>query len=159
MLAVCVASLALASPTSFRRATDLLPLPSGRTVSPLAVANVLGRWQSWREWDGIGELEAMDQLFTPDGREIAPLKAQQSSGLLAAKKGNGDWVAKTPERRSFCIRQGLVQRYWFSENVGRLPFRSKVLAASVGSSVGELNRQPLNPLAVDVVFDFIDFFI
>ena len=63
------------------------------------------------------------------------------------------WVAKTPERRSFCIRQGLVQRYWFAENVGLLPFRSKALAASVGSSATELNRQPISPLAVEVVFD------
>ena len=61
-------------------------------------------------------------------------KAQQSSGLLAPKKGNGDWVMKTPERRRFCLRQGLAQRYWFSENVGKLPFKSKALAASVGSA-------------------------
>ena len=61
-------------------------------------------------------------------------KAQQSSGLLAPKKGNGDWVMKTPERRRFCLRQGLAQRYWFSENVGKLPFKSKALAASVSSA-------------------------
>ena len=61
-------------------------------------------------------------------------KAQQSSVLLAPKKGNGDWVMKTPERRRFCLRQGLAQRYWFSENVGKLPFKSKALAASVGSA-------------------------
>ena len=61
-------------------------------------------------------------------------KAQQSSGLLAPKKGNGDWVMKTPERRRFCLRQGLAQRYWFSQNVGKLPFKSKALAASVGSA-------------------------
>ena len=61
-------------------------------------------------------------------------KAQQSSGLLAPKKGNGDWVMKTPERRRFCLRQGLAQRYWFSQNVGKLPFKSKALAASVSSA-------------------------
>ena len=99
-------------------------------MSPLAVANVLGRWQSWREWDGIGELEAMDQLFTPDGREIAPLKAQQSSGLLAKKPGNGEWVQRTPQRRAWCLRNGLVQRYWFAQNVGLLPFTDAPLAES-----------------------------
>ena len=70
-------------------------------------------------------------------------KAQQSSGLLAPKKGNGDWVMKTPERRRFCLRQGLAQRYWFSQNVGKLPFKSKALAASVGSAHLALARPTL----------------
>ena len=43
-------------------------------------------------------------------------------------------VMKTPERRRFCLRQGLAQRYWFSENVGQLPFKSKALAASVSGT-------------------------
>ena len=135
----------------FHRSTDLLCL--GPTVTATEVVNVLGRWTTYKEWDSIGELKQMDKLFDESGRFKTSKQAQQSSGLLSAKRGNGDWVQKTPERRSFCVRQGLVQRYWFAQNVGQLPFRSKALAASVGSSVAELSRQPINPLAVDVAFD------
>ena len=115
------------------------------------------------QWERVGELPQMDQVFdanfefkacpaNPCARGFSPMcsgcdlvracvcvlqvkpKAQQSSGLLAPKKGNGDWVMKTPERRRFCLRQGLAQRYWFSQNVGKLPFKSKALAASVCSA-------------------------
>ena len=45
------------------------------------------------------------------------------------------------------------QRYWHTENVGLLAFKSKTLAASVGCTVQELNKLPINPLATEVVFD------
>jgi hypothetical protein len=47
---------------------------------------------------------------------------------------------KTPERRRFCLRQGLAQRYWFGQNVGQLPFKSKALAASVGRTTPLVGR-------------------
>ena len=59
----------------------------------------------------------------------------------------------TPQRRGFCLRRGLVQRYWLGQNVGLLPFRASAMAKSVGCSASELNALPINPLAVDVVFD------
>mmetsp|Transcript_31464 Transcript_31464/g.74301 ORF Transcript_31464/g.74301 Transcript_31464/m.74301 type:complete len:250 (-) Transcript_31464:324-1073(-) len=135
----------------FHRATDLLS--SEPSASAVDVVNVLGRWSTYAQWERIGELVQMDKLFDADAEFKVKPKAQQSSGLLAPKKGNGDWVMKTPERRRFCLRQGLVQRYWFSQNVGQLPFKSKALAASVGCSVAELNKRSLDPLAIDVVFD------
>ena len=61
-------------------------------------------------------------------------KAQQSSGLLAPKKGNGDWVMKTPERRRFCLRQGLAQR-------SLLPFLNYALPHA--KRFGQLKRAQL----------------
>jgi len=136
---------------SFTRATDVLSL--GDQVPAKDVINVLGRWTSWTEWDGIGELVAIDKLFDENGREKVKQPAQQSSGLLTAKKGNGDWVKKTPQRRGWCLRNGLVQRYWFSENVKLLPFKCEALAASVGSSCQEMNAMPISEMAIDVCFD------
>jgi hypothetical protein len=100
-----------------------------------------------------GELEEMDKLFTAEGVEIKKLKAQQTSSLLAPKKGNGEWVAKTPQRRAWCIRNKLVQRYWFGQNVGLLHFNDDALAASVGKTAAEIDLLAINPLAVQVVFD------
>lgn len=137
--------------TARHRAKDVLG--TGESVSTKDIINVLGRWTSYTQWESVGELPAMDKLFDESGRERNRLKAQQSSGLLAAKPGNGDWVKKTPQRRGWCIRNGLVQRYWFTENVGLLPYRSKALAASVGCTVAELADEPISPLAADIVFD------
>jgi len=129
---------ALVSPTAkFYRSTDLLKL--GPAADARDVVNVLGRWTVAQEWEQVGELKDIDRLFDASGNFRQARVAQQSSGLLAKKKGNGDWVQKTPERRSFCLKQGLVQRYWFAQGVGVLPFRSKALAESVGCTVSELN--------------------
>jgi len=136
---------------TFGRGTDLLAM--GEKAAARDVVNVLGRWSSYKQWEAVGELPAMDRLFDQSGREVKKLASQQPTDLLAPKKGNGEWVMKTPQRRGFCLRNGLVQRYWFAQNVGLLPFRSKPLAASLGCSVSELNALPVSPLAVQVVFD------
>jgi len=141
----------VAAADRFHRSTDLLCL--GPSASAQDVVNVLGRWQSYRDWENQGELKQMDRLFDETGNFKAKRTAQQSSGLLAKKKGNGEWVQKTPERRGFCLKQGLVQRYWHAQNVGLLPFKSRPLAESVGASLGELSKRPLDPLAIDIVFD------
>ena len=133
------------------RAKDIIGI--GESVTARDVANVLGRWTTYKEWDSIGELKQMDKLFNDDGTEKVKLKGQQSEALLAPRPGNGDWVKKTPQRRGFCLRRGLVQRYWHTENVGLLKFKSKALADSVGSTVAEMNRLPINPAATDVVWD------
>ena len=140
-----------AAAPSYHRAKDILA--TGDAVSAKDIVNVLGRWQSYEEWEGVGELVAMDRLMTADGKMKVELPAQQSSGLLAKKKGNGEWVKKTPQRRAFCVRNGLCQRYWHGENVGLLRFRSEALARSVGATVSELSRRPIEPLAAEVVFD------
>lgn len=139
------------SSTTWKRAKDVFGLEEGASTED--VVNVIGRWTTWQQWDGIGELEEMDKLFTPEGVEIAKLKRQQSTKLLSARPGNGDWVKKTPQRRGWCLRNKLVQRYWMGENVGLLPFTDEKLAASVGKTAAEMNTMPINPLAADVVFD------
>ncbi|KAL1521705.1 hypothetical protein AB1Y20_021360 [Prymnesium parvum] len=146
----------------FTRASDLLSM--GEAVDAKDIVNVLGRWKSYKDWESVGRLVEIDKLFDSSGQPLETLPALTRSGLesIAGKgrvsKGYGDNPYKqdprpTPQRRGFCLRRGLVQRYWLGENVGLLPFRDTSMAESVGSSVEEMNSSPINPLAVDVVFD------
>ena len=71
---------------------------------------------------------------------------------IGSRRLQGD-PRRTPQRRGFAKRNGLVQRVWHNENVGLLPFRSRAMAESIGCTAAELNRLPLNPTACEVVFD------
>jgi hypothetical protein len=55
-----------AADRTFTRAGDFLG--SGVSVTAAEVVNVLGRWRNHREWDTIGVLAEMDQLFDDDGQ-------------------------------------------------------------------------------------------
>lgn len=147
MLATFVGALAFTTPTiksrsspivcseGFCRAPDFLS--SGEQASERAVVNVLGRWAKSSDWDTIGIAKVLDDCL--DGKvENYP------EGLP---------VEATPRRRDFCKRQGQVQRYIFNKTVVLLPFENEALAASVGATAAELNAEPLEPFAVDVVFD------
>ena len=67
------------------------------------------------------------------------------------------YIARRPQFMDFCERYGLVARWVHRENVGKLPFpddeAGRALAASVGATVAELNAEPVEELAADVVFD------
>ena len=56
-------------------------------------------------------------------------------------------------------KDGLVARWVHRENVGSLPFpddeAGRALAASVGATVEELNAEPVDEVAADVLFDAI----
>eukprot|EP00325_Prymnesiales_sp_UTEX-LB-985_P003739 CAMPEP_0174695538 /NCGR_PEP_ID=MMETSP1094-20130205/1896_1 /TAXON_ID=156173 /ORGANISM="Chrysochromulina brevifilum, Strain UTEX LB 985" /LENGTH=264 /DNA_ID=CAMNT_0015892067 /DNA_START=108 /DNA_END=899 /DNA_ORIENTATION=- len=164
--------------TRFRRA-KLLDMMED--VSARDVVNVLGRWQSYKEWDSVGMLPEMDKLFDSEWQPLAPLPAQmpsffytrrsstdaykeqvqrfESSGLeykaelKSYKLGEKNDPRPTPQRRGWAKRRRQVQRYWHAENVGLLPFTDKRMAASIGCTVAELQSLPINPRAADVVFD------
>jgi len=136
-------------------------------ASAVDIVNVLGRWQTCRQWDTIGELKKMDLLFDASGNPKAALNPLNPS-FATLYTGQGSerfkdrpqkyWapdprVAPSPQRRGFCLRQGLVARYWHSQNVGLLKFTSEPLAASVGCTVRELNALPIDPMAATLVFD------
>ena len=74
------------------------------------------------------------------------------SDKMGSAKLQGD-PRPSPQRRGFCMRNGQVQRYWHAENVCRLRFTNKAMAASVGCTVAELNALPIDPVACDIVFD------
>ena len=120
---------------NFARSKDLLSL--GDKVSERAVVNVVGRWQRAADWDTIGIAAQLDAVL--DG--------------TATEYPEGLPVEATPRRRDFCKRQGVVQRYILNATVGLLPFTDDALAASVGCTAAELNAEPIDQLAVDVVFD------
>ena len=65
------------------------------------------------------------------------------------------YIARRPQFLDFCERYALVARWVHRESVGSLPFaddaEGRALAASVGSTVEELNAEPVDELAADVV--------
>jgi hypothetical protein len=140
-----------ASEATFCRANDFLG--TGAQCTARQVVNVLGRWSESREWDSgsIGRL--LDEVLA--GECNFDDYTQQRAGLALAGDVNGvpSTAAATPRRRAFCQRNNLVQRYIFAANVGALPFRSAALASSVGATLAELSAEPVDPLAIDVVFD------
>ena len=52
----------------FHRANDWINV--GESVSEVDIVNVLGRWESYEEWDTIGCLEEMNQLFDDKGNLV-----------------------------------------------------------------------------------------
>lgn len=54
-----------AASRTFTRGGDLLG--TGDSYTAVEVVNVLGRWRSFKDWDSLGVLKEMDQLFDEDG--------------------------------------------------------------------------------------------
>ena len=140
----------------FHRASDLLS--TGPSVSEREVVNVLGRWKTYLQWNqkigGLAQLDKMD-LNSPwtelvvDGR-TGKLRRPATEEEKAMRT-----PARSPQRRAWCQKRGLAQRYWHNANVGLLPFKDSAMAKSVGATVGELSKEPISPLACEVVFDAI----
>ena len=171
-------SLPPAQQRSFRRAKLLDIFES---VSEKEIVNVLGRWQSYKQWDTVGSLKEMDRLFDDKWQPKKPLPAAYPSFFNSRKAVSSEYKASvkafeakgtsfkgetqtygvgqkndprpTPQRRGWAKRNSQVQRYWHAENVGLLPFTSKPLAVSLGFTVAEMNALPISPRACDVVFD------
>ena len=171
-------SLPPAQQRSFRRAKLLDIFES---VSEKEIVNVLGRWQSYKQWDTVGSLKEMDRLFDDKWQPKKPLPVAYPSFFNSRKAVSSEYKASvkafeakgtsfkgetqtygvgqkndprpTPQRRGWAKRNSQVQRYWHAENVGLLPFTSKPLAVSLGFTVAEMNALPISPRACDVVFD------
>ena len=127
---------------SFCRGNDILS--TGPSVSARAVVNVLGRWYTYKQWDTIGIAKELDEIL--DGvREYDVVEIPPGE--------DRDNVGRTPRRRDFCKRKGVVQRYIFNATVPLLPFENLAMAESVGTTVADLDSEPLEPLAIDIVFD------
>lgn len=63
-----VASAGFVPARTFGRAGDVFGM--GETVSEVDIVNVLGRWATYKEWDTIGPLEEMNQLFDSEGNLV-----------------------------------------------------------------------------------------
>ena len=151
LTALSTAPLGLTMTTNaqFARGNDFLG--TGAKVSARQVANAIGRWQSSHDdWNSIGAAGKLDAFINGDYYEDdAPVIDYSTSAC----------IERRPGRRDFCRRNGLVQRWAHNENLALLPFGEAlddggvVLAASVGATPAELQAEPLDPLALDVVFD------
>ena len=137
---------------SFRRSSDVLN--TGDQVTARQVVNVLGRWKSRTDWNdaGIGRKRLIDDYRTGDYyEEDLPKMATDFNKPMQY------YIARRPQFMDFCERYGLVARWVHRENVGTLKFEdteeNRALAASVGATVEELNAEPVEELAADVVFD------
>jgi len=131
----------------FGRSSDLLQI-GGNKVTARQVVNVLGRWNASEDWDSIGRTGRMDDYSSGDyyDDDVQTLRTNFSSGAAY-------YMARRPQRRAFCKTYGLVQRWAHAENVAMLPFTDEALASSVGATVEELNAEPIDELAAQVVFD------
>ena len=125
----------------------------------------------WKTWQPLNPLPSVSPSFFSSRRasdsERGTRYAKEVQAALAkgriensvynrenvgSRRLQGD-PRRTPQRRGFAKRNGLVQRVWHNENVAKLPFRSRAMAESIGCTAVELNRLPLNPVACEVVFD------
>jgi len=123
----------------FCRAKDLLS--NGETATAREVVNVLGRWTSHAQWNEIGIATLLDR----ENPAVGFLEFRRKRVAVDADR--------TPMRRAACKKLNQAQRFLLRENVAKLPFKSARLAASVGATAGELNREPISELACDIVFD------
>ena len=128
---------------AFKRAEVLF---GGETVTEREVVNVIGRWKETSQWNDIGAAVQLDKMVAAGVRS-------KSQGTFSDRPTQVVDQQRTPERRKMLQKMGQVQRFLFVENVPTLPFKDAALARSVGASVRELNSEPLNPLALEVVFD------
>ena len=129
---------------SFYRGDDLLQ--GGESVTTRQIVNVLGRWSTHEDWDTIGVAARFDDFSSGDFFE-------EDLPSFVTDVGSTNYWARRPARREFCQRHGLVQRWIHEENVQLLPFESEALAASVGATASELDAEPIDPLAAEIVFD------
>ena len=115
--------------------------------------NAMGRWRTRFDWnEGIGRKGLLDDYRNGDYfEEDVPKLATDFDKPMEY------YIARRPQFLDFCERYGLVARWVHRENVGLLPFpddaEGRALAASVGCTVAELNAEPVDELAADVVFD------
>ena len=61
--------------------------------------------------------------------------------------------AATLNRYEMAQRLGYVERVALMMNIGKLPFQDEKLAKAMGLEVKDLDELPINPVAVNVVFD------
>lgn len=132
---------------TFKRGVDLLQ--TGDAVTTRQIVNVLGRWGSHRDWnDAIGRKGKLDELRSGDfyDDDVKALATDFSQPMEY-------YIPRRPQFLNFCERYGLVARWVHGENVGELPFTDAKLAASIGATIEELNAEPVDAVAAEVVFD------
>jgi hypothetical protein len=140
----------------YTRSSDLLG--TGPSVSDREVVNVLGRWKTYTQWnDRIGALAALDKMdvMSPWSELVVDGKTGKLRRPANEEEKEMRTPARSPQRRAWCQKRGLAQRYWHNANVGLLPFRDEAMARSVGATASQLNREPISRLACDVVFDAV----
>lgn len=96
----------------------------------LDVVNVLGRWESPDEWSTRTEFTIVE-------------KASEMTSDQAA----------TLSRYEMAQRLGYVERVALQMNIAKLPFQDDKLAKAMGLEVKDFDELPINPVAVNVVFD------
>lgn len=140
----------------YTRGSDLLG--TGPSVSEREVVNVLGRWKSYTQWnDKIGALAELDRMevISPWSELVVDGKTGKLRRPATDEEKEMRTPARSPQRRAWCQKRGLAQRYWHNANVGLLPFKDEAMARSVGATAAQLNREPISRLACGVVFDAI----
>ena len=121
------------APRGFCRSADVLQL--GEQVTPRQVVNVLGRWRTHGDWDSVGTAKKLDDFVSGDFYE-------EDAPTFATDLTRVDGPARTPTRREFCLRQGLVK---FGERA-RVPLGPYPLAR--GRALSPPCLLPLTPASL-----------
>ena len=127
---------------------------SSDTATPRQIVNVLGRWRNGREWNeaGVGRKGLLDEFRSGDfyDDDVDSIATDFSLPM-------DEYISRRPQFLDFCDKYGLLPRWVHRETVGSLPFvddeAGRALAASIGATVAELNAEPVDAVASDVVFD------
>lgn len=137
----------LSASREFRRTSDLLQVTSDK-VTTRQIVNCIGRWKTHQDWDSIGKAAKLDDIRSGDyyDEDLEKLATDFT-------KGARYYNPRRPMFRNFCKTYGLVQRWVLCENTQLLPFTDEALAASVGATAAELNAEPIDALAANIVFD------
>jgi len=98
----------------------------------LDVANVLGRWEAAAQWG---------------------VRTQFSIVAKDAVREGSMAQGATKERYEMARRNNAVERVALVQNINKLPFKNDKLAASFGKTAKDFQKMPLNPAAVNTVFD------
>jgi len=102
------------------------------TATLLDIANVLGRWETAKQWSERTEFAVVEKVREEDMAQAA-----------------------TIARYDYARRQGQAERCALAQNVPKLPFTNAKLAAAMGKTVEEMDRLPINPTALGLVFDVL----
>jgi hypothetical protein len=103
---------------------------SNQTATLLEVINVIGRFETCREWN-----------------------QRTYFSTIASNREEGNYVGMTQKRYEMAQRGDLTERVALCQNVPMMPFTNAKLAASVGLTVEDFNSLVPTQSACNVVYD------
>lgn len=102
------------------------------TATLLEVVNVLGRFESCKDW-------STRSIFVPEG--------------VVSSKDEDERQSLTEARHKMALRLGCAERAALWQNAPNMPFKNAALAESVGLTVEDFQSLPVTRSACNVLYD------